>query len=416
MKIMFVHQNYPGQFVHLAPALMARGHDVIALADHKNKNHSSHPVYKYKMSSRQTDFEHIGLSAAIVDRLDRGYATAMAAATIRDERHFSPDVIVGHPGWGETLFLKQVWPKSKLIVYAELMYRAHGLDTDFDPEFQPGALGRDLWITARQLPLLKAIDAADQAISPTYWQASSFPAVYRDRITIVHDGIDTDRIRPRDDVMAEIPGTTLRFRSGDEILTFVSRNLEPYRGYHIFIRALPKVLAERKNAHVILIGGDDVSYSGKPKHGKSWKQQFLDEVSDRLDMSRVHFVGRTPYATFVDLMTVTRVHAYLTYPFVLSWSMLEAMAAGALVVGSRTPPVEEVIKDGKNGLLVDFFDVDAWSRTLVDALAEPKRYDALRIAARATICDTYDLRSNCLPRLVELVEGAAFARPDGTTR
>ena len=201
-----------------------------------------------------------------------------------------------------------------------------------------------------------------------------------------------------------MPGMNGPIRCGDEILTFVARTLEPYRGYHTFMRALPRVLAERKNAQVIIVGGNVGGYGIQPPPGTTWKQKFLDEVKDRIDLSRVHFVGVLPYEQFIELMRITRVHAYLTYPFVLSWSMLEAMSAGALVVASRTPPVEEVMKDGINGLLIDFFDVDTWSDVLIRALAEIDRYRDIRVGARRTIVDSYDLRTNCLPKQIEFVE------------
>ncbi len=190
------------------------------------------------------------------------------------------------------------------------------------------------------------------------------------------------------------------------MLTFVNRNLEPYRGYHVFMRALPAILAARPQAQVVLVGGNEVSYGSAPKEG-SWKDIFLAEVQDRLDLSRVHFLGKVPYPQFVALMQVSRVHAYLTYPFVLSWSMMEAMSAGCLVVGARVPPVEEVIRDGFNGRLVDFFDVPGWSRTLTECLGEPDRFAPLRVNARRTVLDRYDLHGHCLPRLVDLVEGMA---------
>jgi glycosyltransferase involved in cell wall biosynthesis len=174
------------------------------------------------------------------------------------------------------------------------------------------------------------------------------------------------------------------------VLTFVSRNLEPYRGYHIFMRALPEVLRARPNAHVVIVGGQEVGYGPLHPSRKPWKQIFFDEVKDRLDLKRVHFVGSIPYASFVNLMSVTRVHVYLTYPFVLSWSMLEAMSAGALVVGSATPPVEEIIQHGSNGL--------------IEALAEPDKFAPLRQAARRTIEQGYDLKAKCLPRMLEFVE------------
>jgi glycosyltransferase involved in cell wall biosynthesis len=197
---------------------------------------------------------------------------------------------------------------------------------------------------------------------------------------------------------------------GDEVLTFVNRNLEPYRGYHSFMRALPDVVAARPNAQVVIVGGDDVSYGAAAPNGQNWKQIFLDEVKDQLDLSRVHFLGKVPYPQFVALMQISRVHAYLTYPFVLSWSMLEAMSAGAYVVGSRSAPVEELITDGENGSLVDFFDIKAWSEALTQGLAEPERFMPLRRAARQTIVDNYDLHSICMPRMIDYVESFAPKR------
>ena len=203
----------------------------------------------------------------------------------------------------------------------------------------------------------------------------------------------------------KFPEQWREFKTGDEVLTFVNRDHEPHRGFHIFMRALPKVLEARPQARIVIVGGDEQSYSPRPGANKTWRQVMLAEVGDRLDLSRVHFVGKIPYATFIDLMRVSRVHAYLTYPFVLSWSMMDAMSAGCFVVGSRTSPVEEMISDGVNGRLVDFFDVAAWSETLIDTLAHPEKYEHLQAAARRTIVETYDLRKHCLPRLVEFVEG-----------
>ena len=153
------------------------------------------------------------------------------------------------------------------------------------------------------------------------------------------------------------------------------------------------------------MGGDGVSYGNAPKGDKPWKDIFLDQVAGQIDPARLHFLGRVPYPQFVSLMQISRVHAYLTYPFVLSWSMVEAMAAGALIVGSNTAPVAEMIRHGENGLLIDFFDVAGWSTTLTDALANPARYAHLRTAARQTVVENYDLLSVCLPRMMEFVEG-----------
>jgi len=404
MRILFVHQNFPGQFVHLAPALAGRSHEVRALTLESNRRPSPVPVTRYRLEERTFDRRVFGPATTFAERVHYGETVARAAAAMRDRYSYVPDIVFGHLGWGETLFLKEVWPNARLIVYAEFFYKPRGLDVGFDPEFPKDGLAHHLWVTARQAHFLLGMNAADKALAPTLWQARTYPDYLQDRITVIHDGIDTDRVRPGETASVELPGTKKRFRKGDEVLTFVNRNLEPYRGYHILMRALPDVLAARKDAHAVIVGGDGVSYGAKPPAGKTWKQILLDEVAGRLDLSRVHFVGQVPYATFVDLLRVSRVHAYLTYPFVLSWSMLEAMSAGAHVIASRTPPVEEVITDGVNGRLIDFFDVKAWSQALIEGLAEPARFDHLRERARQTIIETYDLRTKCLPRLIEFVE------------
>ncbi len=403
MKILFVHQNFPGQFPHLAPALAARGHQVLALTTETNNRPSPIPVLRYRTPA-QTAAE--GLGRTYAEAAERGLVTAKAAAQMRSEKGFVPDVVFGHGGWGETLFLREVWPEARHLTYAEFFYHSTGLDTDFDPEFSGPDLGRRMRTSARKTHLLMALSEADAALSPTRWQASTFPDIYQDRITVIHDGVDTDRVRPDPEATLTLPGGRI-LRAGDEVLSFVNRNLEPYRGYHTFMRALPDVMKARPNAQVVIVGGDGQSYGPAPGAGMTWRQLFLDEVAGRLDLSRLHFVGTVPYADYLALMQITRAHAYLTYPFVLSWSMLEAMSAGALVIGSRTPPVEEVIRDGENGRLVDFFDVAGWSEALTEALADADAARGLRAAARETIVNGYDLKRHCLPRLIAFVEGHA---------
>ncbi len=370
-----------------------------------NQRRSSIPVVKYAYEPAKPHPGIPRLATDFAEKVTRGEVVAKTANNLRQKTGYVPEVVVAHLGWGESLYLKEVWPEARIVTYAEFCYGPRGLDTDFDPEIQRKSLPRDLFIRTRQAHLLLALAAADAALAPTHWQAQSFPDGLRDRITVIHDGIDTERTGPNPEATFEIPGTQRVLKAGDEVLTFANRSLEPYRGYHIFMRALPDVLTRRKNAVAIIVGGSGVSYGTRPPGEKSWKQIFLDEVADKLDLSRVHFVGNLAYEQFVSLMQISRVHAYLTYPFVLSWSMLEAMSAGALVVGSRTPPVEEVIEDGINGRLVDFFDVKAWSDTLVDCLADPDRFRRLRDAARQTIVERYDLRSRCLPDMVRFVEG-----------
>lgn len=406
MKILFVHQNFPGQFPHLAPALVARGHDVRALTDAANTRPSPVPVTKYRHEAPPVSAAATRLGRNYTQMSDRGVSAARAARNWR-RQGYVPDVVFGHSGWGETLFLREVWPEARHLVYAEFYYSGRGLDVGFDPEFDPPAhdpFDAVMIAQGRAAHLGQALLHADAGLAPTEWQASTFPPALRPLLTVVHDGVDTARMAPDPDATLTLPdGPT--FRAGDEVLSFVNRNLEPYRGYHTFLRALPDVLAARPNAHAVIVGGTDVSYGRAPPDGQSWKDRILAEVQGRLDLSRVHFTGRIPYPVFRSLMQVTRVHAYLTYPFVLSWSMIEAMSAGALVIGSDTAPVREVIADGVNGRLVDFFDVPAWSAALTEALAEPARFLALRTAARATVVQRYDLATVSLPRLIAFVEG-----------
>lgn len=401
MKLLFVHQNFPGQFLHLAPEMQRRGHDVRALTDVSNKHTADVPVLRYTHTAPEVDAKATRLGRNFTLMSDRGVSVARHAQRMRAEGYI-PDVIYGHSGWGETLFLKEVWPEAKLLLFCEFYYRGRGADTGFDPEFQVAGFDQVMIAQSRAAYMAQSLVHADKGVSPTEWQASTHPPLLRQQIEVIFDGVDCDRLAPNPDARFTLPDGRI-LKRGDEVLTFVNRNLEPYRGYHIFMRALPDVLAARPEAQVVIVGGDEVSYGQKPKDGGSWKDLILNEVRDRLDLSRVHFTGKLPYDRLVDLIHVARAHAYLTYPFVLSWSMVETMAAGTLVIGSNTAPVAEVIQDGVNGKLVDFFDVKAWSAALTDALARPEAYLAMRDAARRMTREKYDLRSVCLPKQVELL-------------
>ena len=402
MKILFVHQNFPGQFLYLAPEMKRRGHDCLALTDFTNNRASEIPVLRYKHEAQTIDPAAARLGRNYIQMSDRGVTVARAALQLREKQNYVPDVIFGHSGWGETLFLKEVWPEAKLLIYAEFYYRGKGADVGFDPEFSKANFDQVMIAQGRAGHLGQALLHADAGLSPTEWQASTYPPVLRKMIEVIHDGVNTSVMKPDIAARFKLPDGRV-VAPGDEVLTFVNRNLEPYRGYHIFMRALPAVMAARPQAQVVIVGGDEVSYGGTPKGEKGWKEVVLNEVRDKLDLSRVHFMGKVAYEDFTALMQVSRAHAYLTYPFVLSWSMIEAMSAGAHVVGSRTTPVEEVIADGVNGSLVDFFDVAGWSVKLTEALAEPGKFKGLRQAARQTALDRYDQRI-LLPKMVEFVE------------
>ncbi|NNE87955.1 MAG: glycosyltransferase [Silicimonas sp.] len=399
MKVLFVHQNCPGQFKHLAPELAAEGHEVLFITQKGKPTPRGVKKIEYGAHRKVTQKIHpylAGTEAAVLN----GQAVARVGFALR-EKGYRPDVMIGNPGWGETLYLKDVWPDVPLISLCEFYYNGTGSDVGFDPEFStgPDALLR---ARTRSSQHLLAIEAADFAYCPTQWQRAQFPKPYQDKIRVIHDGIDTDHITPDATARFTLPnGETLS--QTDEVLTYVSRNLEPYRGFHSLMRALPQILKARPNAEVVIVGGDEVSYGGKPKGGGTWRKVMLEEVGPLPD--RLHFTGRIPYETYLSLLRVSSVHLYLTYPFVLSWSMLEAMATGAFVVGSDTAPVAEVIEDGVNGWLVDFFDAAKIAQRVSDALAVRDDQVGLRQAARRTVLSRYDLKA-CLSAQKDLIHEA----------
>jgi glycosyltransferase involved in cell wall biosynthesis len=405
VNVLFVHQNFPGQFRHLAPALVARGDRVAALHMNDAPAIAGVTLARSGPTARAAAVGHRWIRD-LETKVIRGEASLAAARTLAASG-FTPDVIVAHPGWGESLFLKQLWPAAKLGLYCEYYYRAEGGDVGFDPEFpvvDPIESGCGLQLRNANMLLHSAM--ADGAIAPTRWQADSFPAPFRERIAVIHEGIDTDLLRP---------GRAAALRIGDgpplgpdaEVITFVARNLEPYRGYHVVMRALPELLRRRPKARVLLVGGDGVSYGAPPPDGGSWMSRFLAEVAGDIDRSRVHFLGRLPYAAYRALLQRSTVHLYLTYPFVLSWSLLEAMATGCAIVASDTAPVREAITDGETGRLVPFFDRQALVEAVCALLDSPADRARLGTAARAAVVARYDLRRICLPRQMDWIDALA---------
>ncbi|NML14096.1 glycosyltransferase family 4 protein [Azohydromonas caseinilytica] len=408
MRICFIHQNMPAQFRHLIAALLQRGDEVLAVGERGaverwGVRHPRLSVFGYGLPEPK----QLAATPAHLREFDaqiaRGQAVARALRTF-NAKGLKPDLIVVHPGWGEALFIRGECPDTPLLGYCEFFYRARGADVGFDPEYPsgPDALAR---LQLRKTPHLLALDDIDAGVCPTEWQRAQFPAVYQPRLSVVHEGVDTRLVRP--DALAEFAWQELRLRRGDPVVTYVARNLEPYRGFHVFMRSLPALQARAPQARVVVVGGDEVSYGQRLPPGESYRARLQAELGERVDWSRVHFTGKLPYPQYLQLLQVSAVHAYLTYPFVLSWSMLEAMASGCAVVGSRTAPVEEVIEHGRNGWLTDFFDTEALAERLAQVLQGGAKVEAVRRAARATVVERYDLATRCLPQGLKLLERVA---------
>jgi len=407
MNILFIHQNFPGQFKFLAPALVKRGHTVIAMSMQKTTTPEWEGIriLTYAAMRGTTPNVHPWISDFETKTI-RGEACFRIAIKLKNQG-FNPDVIVAHHGWGESLFLKEVWPLAKLGIYCEFFYQTQGADVGFDLEFPAKDEGEACRLKLKNVNNLLHFDIADAGISPTQWQASTFPQPFRDKITVIHDGIDTQALVPNPNVIINLQ-SGLVLSKADEVITFVNRNLEPYRGYHIFMRSLPAILRRRPNAHVLIVGGDDVSYGSKPENGDSWKEIFATEVKPQIpesDWRRVHFLGKIPYPHFKALLQLSTVHVYLTYPFVLSWSLLEAMSIGCAIVGSNTQPLHEAIRHEETGRLVNFFDTQNLSNEICALLDNPTERHRLGANARAFAQDRYDLQTFCLPRQLEWVEG-----------
>lgn len=378
MKVLFIHQNFPGQFRHIAAHLAQQpGVQVLAIGREQAPGLPGIRLLRYKPHRSASQHTH-PYARSFEDGVLHGQQVLRLLLDLK-AKGYRPDVIVAHPGWGETLYTKDAFPRAKLIHFCEYYYQTQGADAGFDPEF-PLEINTAANIRSRNALHLLNLENCDHAITPTHWQHSLHPAAYQSKIQVIHEGIDTANLRPDSEATLQLPNGQV-LKAGQPIITYVARNLEPYRGFHRFMRALPNILQQHPTCQVVIVGGDDVSYGSKPKDAPNWRIKMLRE--NPIDLSRVHFLGKVPYETYKKVLQVSAVHVYLTYPFVLSWSLLEAMASGCLIIGSDTAPVREVIKGGVNGLLVDFFDSAKLADAVVAALGSPEQHRKIRTQAQS---------------------------------
>lgn len=384
MKALFIHQNFPGQFRHIAGHLASiPGNQVAAICQEQAPRLDGVECVAYRPARLPTKGIHPYLVSTEAYVLN-GQAVARVLLDMR-HRGWIPDVVFAHDGWGEALYVKDIFPQVPLVGFFEFFYRSSGADVGFDPEY-PLSLDDSLRLRTRNTIHMLSLEAVDTGIVPTAWQRSVFPPEYFPKLRLIHEGVDTAKAVPDPQAVLEL-GNGLTLSRRDEVVTYVARNLEPYRGFHIFMRAVAEICRRRPHAHIVIVGGDEVSYGSRLPDGQSYREKMLAEVE--IDPSRVHFLGRISYLQYLKVLQVSSVHVYLTVPFVLSWSMLEAMSAGCVVVGSDTPPVREVIRHGENGLLVDYFSPQGIADGVDQVLEDASQMQALRDRARQTILQGY---------------------------
>jgi glycosyltransferase involved in cell wall biosynthesis len=400
MHVLFVHRSGSGQFAHLIARLLSDGHEVTLVTEGQAPARPGLRQLTYAPGAPAT-------ASPLLQATDYHARTGEAVAAVLSglPRHDRPDIIVGHTGWGGLLFAKDALPRTPVLGYCEYFHNAEGADLDFDPQAPPSPAERRR-IRLRNAAQLLTLDAIDSGYAPTRWQQRQYPAAYRGKIAVCHDGIDTQTCRPDPEARFALPDGRI-LRPGDPVVTFVARDLDPYRGYPQFMRAAVEVARRRPDAIIVAVGGDGPGY-GRPRgDGRLWREVMLDETGLG---GRVVHLPWLAHEALVRLFQVSAAHVYLSVPFVLSWSALEAMACGALVIGSATPPVQEVLSDGVNGLLAPFFDREALAETILAALAQGPGLASLRIAARATVLARYE-REACVDRQFGFVEGLAL-QPD----
>jgi glycosyltransferase involved in cell wall biosynthesis len=405
MKILFVHQNMPGQYREMIQWLAAQNQHQLVFMTQRD------PVPKIKgVATVQYRPHHTpaqdsyALSRSWEAATGVGYGAMRAARTLKEKHGFTPDIILGHTGWGELLFLKEVWPDVPVLGFFEYFHILEGGAICFNQEAPPTEDERLLQLV-RSTVTNSSLNAVDLGVVPTRWQRDTFPSYFQDKFYCCHDGIRTDLLKPDPEVQITLGRLDRPVTRQDEIFTYMARNMERARGFHTFMRALPQIQAERPNARALIIGGNGNSYGAKSQHPGGMRGEMEEELGDRVDWSRVHFLGKVPYDIYQRVIQISRCHLYLSMPFVLSWSCLEAMSMGATMVGADVAPVREAITHGKTGVLVDFFDTDALARQVVDVLARPDDYAHLGPAARKHVVETYDFKTRCLPVHINRING-----------
>ena len=352
MKALLIHQNFPGQFRQLVPHLISQGYELRALCSHQRPLDLPFEVMRYQVNKDSFSHENfIGLSF---------WSEALTRAPLIwqhcqlwKKKGWNPDVILGHAGWGETLLLHELWPCVPQVLWPEMWVQPIHAGIGFETGLDEPSLHQRIEFESRNQLTRAALSHANAWVLPTRYQADSFPADLCDkRMHVIHEGINTTIACP--DPQASYVVRGIHIDANTPTITFVNRNLERLRGFHQFMRALPSIQRFHPNVRTMIVGDNGVGYGGLEECGRGLREVMIDEIGSQIDFERVHFLGRISYPALLTLLQASWVHVYLTYPYILGWSLLEAMACGCCIVGSNGMPIEEVIKNGSNGILIPF--------------------------------------------------------------
>jgi glycosyltransferase involved in cell wall biosynthesis len=399
MNLLIIHQNYPGQYRESLKLLAGSGrHRIVFLTQRRDvASPADHSVVAYKPDETGTPARH-----PYVEMFDSSIRTAigaMQACRQLKEKGFTPDLVIGHAGWGELIFVKEIWPQVPVLGYFEYYFIPKGGLVDSDPEF-PASPDIAARLHARTAPAYLSLMRCDDGYTATAWQKQTFPEIFHPKIKVLHEGIRTDLLAPDHEGAEPLTIGSVTFRRGEEIVCYIARNLEPGRGFHTMLRALPRLQRERPNVRTAIVGSDGVSYGGRLAEGKTFRALFTEQLGDSVDWSRVHFLGQIPYPALIRLIQLARCHVYLTAPFVVSWSLLEAMALEKTVVTTDVAPVRQFVEHGRTGFLVDYFKPDDLGCRIAEVLSHPDNHRAIGKAARRHVVANYDFKGVCYPQLL----------------
>lgn len=399
MNILFVHRSFPAQFQYLALVLANNpNNNVYYITEESCGDLPNVKKIRYKLEKEVSKNCHPCLKryeqAVLI-----GQAVANEAVKLKNQG-FKPDIIYGFSAWGSTIFLKDVFPDVPLISYCEWFGTADGPEAKFEGTVYDYK-DREK-IRCGNSELFIDLYSCDAAISPTNWQKQQFPKEFQDKITVIHDGIDTNVCKPDSGATFLIADKGLELSANDEILTYGTRVMEPCRGFPQFMEAVEKLLKKRPKLQVVIAGNDVTCYGEKLEGGKTYKQLMLEKLD--LDMNRVHFVGGLNFLDFIKLLQISSAHVYLTAPYILSWSMLNAMACGCCVVASDTQPVQEVIKNNYNGLLFDFHNINEQVEKIEYALDNQDKVKEIRNNARQTIVEKYEFKKLLMEQIAFIMK------------